>query len=93
MHICPSSMDLTAKKLSKRTGAVAVDDFRDKGYLPEALRNYILRLGWAHKDEEFIPTERAIELFTLDGCGKSASRFDYKKLDWLNRKYKRTVDA
>lgn len=74
-------------KLSKRHGATSVEDYRHMGYLPEAMRNYLLRLGWSHGDEEIIPTEKAIEWFSLDHVGKSPSRFDFAKLDSLNTHY------
>jgi glutamyl-tRNA synthetase len=76
-------------KLSKRHGALGVDAYRDMGYLPEALRNYLLRLGWSHGDEEIIPTEKAIEWFDLDAVGRSAARFDFAKLANLNGHYVR----
>ena len=76
-------------KLSKRHGALGVDAYRDMGYLPEALRNYLLRLGWAHGDEEIIPTERAIAWFDLDAVGRSPARFDFAKLQSLNGHYLR----
>jgi len=79
-------------KLSKRHGALGVEAYRDMGYLPEALRNYLLRLGWAHGDEEIIDTARAIALFDLDGVGRSPSRFDYVKLNNLNGHYLRAAD-
>jgi len=78
-------------KLSKRHGALAVEAYRDMGYLPEAMRNYLLRLGWSHGDDEIIPTEQAIEWFTLEGIGRSAARFDLKKLDSLNAHYMRDM--
>jgi glutamyl-tRNA synthetase len=74
-------------KLSKRHGALAVEAYRDMGYLPETMRNYLLRLGWSHGDDEIIPTPQAIEWFNLDSIGKSAARMDYKKLDNLNGHY------
>jgi len=79
-------------KLSKRHGAIGVEVYRDMGYLPEAIRNYLLRLGWAHGDDETISTQQAIEWFDLDGVGKSPSRFDYAKLDNLNGHYLREAD-
>lgn len=79
-------------KLSKRHGALGVDAYREMGYLPEALRNYLLRLGWAHGDDEIISTAQAIEWFDLDGCGKSPSRFDFVKLENLNGHYIREAD-
>jgi len=80
-------------KLSKRHGALGVESYRDDGFLPEAMRNYLLRLGWAHGDEEFIPTDKAIEWFELDGVGKSASRFDVAKLTNLNAQYMREAEG
>jgi glutamyl-tRNA synthetase len=79
-------------KLSKRHGALAVDEYRKMGYLPEAMRNYLLRLGWSHGDDEFIPTAKAIEWFNLENIGKSPARFDFKKLDNLNGQYIRSMD-
>jgi len=79
-------------KLSKRHGALAVEAYRDMGYLPEAMRNYLLRLGWSHGDEEIIATEQAIAWFDLSNIGKSPARFDFKKLDNLNAHYMRAMD-
>ena len=78
-------------KLSKRHGALGVEAYRDMGYLPEAMRNYLLRLGWAHGDDEIIDTPQAIEWFDLGGIGRSPSRFDFAKLDSLNGHYMRTA--
>ena len=80
-------------KLSKRHGALGVDAYRDElGILPEALNNYLLRLGWGHGDDEIISRSEAIEWFGLDGVGKSPSRFDTKKLESLNGHYIRAAD-
>jgi glutamyl-tRNA synthetase len=80
-------------KLSKRHGALGVDSYRDElGYLPEAVSNYLLRLGWGHGDDEIISREQAIEWFDLDHVGKSPSRFDFKKLENLNGHYLRQAD-
>jgi glutamyl-tRNA synthetase len=80
-------------KLSKRHGALGVDAYRDElGMLPEAVSNYLLRLGWGHGDDEIISRERAIEWFDLDHVGKSPSRFDFKKLENLNGHYIREAD-
>jgi glutamyl-tRNA synthetase len=79
-------------KLSKRHGALGVDAYRDMGFLPAALRNYLLRLGWGHGDDELISREQAIEWFELDHVGKSPSRFDFKKLENLNGHYIREAD-
>ncbi len=81
-------------KLSKRHGALGVEAYRDMGYLPEAMRNYLLRLGWSHGDDEFIPTAQAIEWFNLENIGRAPSRLDFAKLDNLNGQYMRqTADA
>ena len=79
-------------KLSKRHGALGVHDYRDLGILPEALFNYLLRLGWGHGDDEIISKEQAIAWFDLDHVGKSPSRFDMKKLESLNGHYIREAD-
>jgi glutamyl-tRNA synthetase len=79
-------------KLSKRHGALAIEAYRDMGYLPETMRNYLLRLGWSHGDDEIISTEQAIEWFVLENIGKSAARMDFKKLDNLNGHYIRLRD-
>ena len=80
-------------KLSKRHGALGVEAYRDEmGILPEALFNYLLRLGWGHGDREEITREEAIELFDLDGVGKSPSRFDIKKLENINGHYIREAN-
>ncbi|HWU94941.1 MAG TPA: glutamate--tRNA ligase, partial [Sphingomonas sp.] len=80
-------------KMSKRKNAVAVDEYRDQlGILPEALSNYLLRLGWGHGDDEIISREQAIEWFELSGVGRSPSRFDLKKLESLNGHYIRASD-
>jgi glutamyl-tRNA synthetase len=79
-------------KLSKRHGALAVDAYREMGYLPEAMRNYLLRLGWSHGNDEIISTEQAIEWFDLEHIGRSPARFDFKKLDNVNAHYIRTTD-
>ena len=79
-------------KLSKRHGALGAEAYRDMGFLPEAIRNYLLRLGWGHGDAEIISTEQAIEWFDLDGCGRAPSRFDMAKLTNLNGHYMREAD-
>jgi len=79
-------------KLSKRHGALAVEAYRDMGYLAETMRNYLLRLGWSHGNDEIISTEQAIAWFNLESIGKSPSRMDYKKLDNLNGHYIRMAD-
>jgi glutamyl-tRNA synthetase len=80
-------------KLSKRHGALGVDSYRDElGILPEALGNYLLRLGWGHGDDEIISRDQAIEWFDIANVGKSPSRFDLKKLENLNGHYIREAD-
>ena len=80
-------------KLSKRHGALAVEAYRDMGYLPETMRNYLLRLGWSHGNEEIIPTPQAIAWFNLENIGKSPARLDFKKLDNLNAHYLRETEG
>jgi glutamyl-tRNA synthetase len=79
-------------KLSKRHGAVSVLEFREQGYLPEALCNYLLRLGWGHGDAEVLDRDEMIRLFDLDGVGRAPSRMDYAKLTNLNGHYIRHAD-
>ena len=79
-------------KLSKRHGALGVEAYRDMGYLPEALCNYLLRLGWSHGDDEVISTEQAIAWFDLDAVGRGAARFDFAKLENLNGVYIRDAE-
>lgn len=79
-------------KLSKRHGALSVEAYRDMGFLPEALRNYLLRLGWSHGDAEIISTQQAIAWFDLDAVGRSAARFDMARLTNLNGHYLRETD-
>lgn len=79
-------------KLSKRHGALGVEHYRDDGFLPEAICNYLLRLGWSHGDDETITTDQAIDWFNIEGIGKSPSRFDVAKLTNLNAHYLRDAD-
>ena len=79
-------------KLSKRHGALGVEAYRDMGFLPETMRNYLLRLGWAHGDDEIISTEQAIAWFDTDGIGKSPSRLDFAKMENLNGHYIREAE-
>jgi glutamyl-tRNA synthetase len=81
-------------KLSKRHGALGVDAYRAMGYLPAALRNYLVRLGWSHGDQEIFSTQEMIEAFDLPQIGRGAARFDFAKLESLNGRYIRhTADA
>jgi glutamyl-tRNA synthetase len=79
-------------KLSKRHGALGIESYREMGILPDAMFNYLLRLGWGHGDDEIISRAQAIEWFALEGVGKSPSRFDMKKLQNLNGHYMREAD-
>ncbi|WCL52961.1 glutamate--tRNA ligase [Gimibacter soli] len=81
------------KKLSKRHGALGVEAYEEMGFLPEAMRNYLLRLGWSHGDEEIIPTAKAIEWFNLESVGRGPARFDFDKLDSINAHYMRAKPA
>lgn len=78
-------------KLSKRHGALGVEAYRAMGYLPAALRNYLVRLGWSHGDAEIMSSDEMIEWFDLDGIGRSAARFDFAKLENLNGHYLRAM--
>ncbi len=79
-------------KLSKRHGALGVDAYRDMGYLPQAMRNYLVRLGWSHGDDEIMSLENMIDWFGLDAIGRSAARFDFDKLESINGHYMRQAD-
>lgn len=79
-------------KLSKRHGALGVEAYRDMGYLPESLCNYLLRLGWSHKNDEIISMEQAIEWFNLESLGKSPAKLDFAKMNSLNSYYMRLLD-
>lgn len=79
-------------KLSKRHGALGAEAYRAMGYLPEALRNYLLRLGWANGDEEFFSQTQLDDIFSLKGIGRSPSRFDFAKLENMNGHYIRSAD-
>ncbi|MDA0332710.1 MAG: glutamate--tRNA ligase [Proteobacteria bacterium] len=80
-------------KLSKRHSALGVDAYRDMGFLPDAMVNYLLRLGWGHGDTEFFSREQAIALFSLDNVGKSPARFDLEKLRGVNAHYLQKLDG
>jgi len=79
-------------RLSKRHGAVSVIAYRDLGYLPEALLNYLVRLGWSYGDREIFSLDEMIELFDLSDVNKAASSFNTSKLDWLNQQYLQRSD-
>jgi len=80
------------QKLSKRNGTVSVLQYDEEGYLPEALFNYLARLGWGHKDDEKFSREQLAEWFELSDCSRSPARFSMKKLDWLNHEYIKEYD-
>ncbi|MBL8201896.1 MAG: glutamate--tRNA ligase [Chromatiales bacterium] len=83
----PMILGSDGAKLSKRHGAVNVLEYRDEGFLPDAMLNYLVRLGWAHGDQEIFSREEMIRLFDINGVNASASRFDGEKLKWLNQQY------
>ena len=83
----PMILGADGTRLSKRHGAVSVIAYRDQGYLPEALINYLVRLGWSHGDQEVFSLDELIELFDITDVNKAASTFNTDKLDWLNQHY------
>ena len=87
----PMILGADGKKLSKRHGAESVTEYRLRGYLPEAVLNYLVRLGWSFGDQEIFTTQELIEKFSLKGIGKSPSVFDPQKFLWLNGKYLRDL--
>ena len=89
-HI-PMVLDEDGNKLSKRKGSLAIGEFRELGFLPEALTNFLLRLGWGHKDMEIISMQQAIDLFDLKGLSAAPARISYARLDHLNAHYLRTL--
>jgi len=89
----PLILGPSGDKLSKRDAATNVLDYQANGYLPEALVNYLVRLGWSHGDQEIFSKEEMIEFFSLDQVGKAGAIFDSVKLDWLNGMYIRQLDA
>jgi len=90
-HI-PMILGDDGKRLSKRHGAVSVMQYRDDGYLPEALLNYLVRLGWSHGDQEIFSREEMIELFDLTGCNRAPSAFNTDKLIWVNQHYMKSLE-
>ncbi len=80
------------ERLSKRHGAVSVMQYRDDGYLPEALVNYLARLGWSHGDEEIFSREQLVEWFDLASINCAPAKFNPEKLSWLNQQYLKTAD-
>jgi glutamyl-tRNA synthetase len=83
----PMILGADGAKLSKRHGAVSVLQYRDEGFLPEAVLNYLVRLGWSHGDQEFFSVEEMVRLFDIVDVNKSASAFNVEKLSWLNQQH------
>lgn len=88
----PMILGSDGERLSKRHGAVSVMQYRDDGYLPEALVNYLARLGWSHGDEEIFSREQLVEWFDLASINCSPAKFNPEKLQWLNQQYLKTAD-
>ncbi len=88
----PMILDKEGKKLSKRTSAVGDMEYREQGFLPHALLNYLVRLGWSHGDQEIFSREEMISLFSIADVNKAPSRFDMEKLAWINQHYLKTDD-
>ncbi|MFK7853161.1 MAG: glutamate--tRNA ligase [Granulosicoccus sp.] len=89
----PMILGEDGKRMSKRHGAVSVMQYQKDGYLPDALLNYLVRLGWSHQDQELFTADEMRELFTLEAVNRSGSVFDDKKLDWVNQQYLQSIDA
>ena len=89
----PMILGPDGQRLSKRHGAVSVTQYRDEGYLPEAMVNYLARLGWSHGDEEIFSREQLVEWFDLEHVSKSPARWDPEKLKWLNGEYLKRLSA
>ncbi|WP_338926733.1 glutamate--tRNA ligase [Mycetohabitans endofungorum] len=88
----PTVLNEQGEKMSKRNGAMSVTGYRDEGYLPEAVLNYLARLGWAHGDAEIFSREQFVEWFDLEHLGKSPAQYDVNKLKWLNNHYLKEAD-
>ena len=88
----PMILGSDGKRLSKRHGAVSVMQYRDDGYLPQALRNYLVRLGWSAGDQEIFSTEEMIQLFSVDAINRAPAAFNHEKLEWLNQHYMKTLE-
>ena len=89
----PMILGEDGKRLSKRHGAVGVMNYRDQGYLPEAVLNYLVRLGWSHGDQEVFTLDEMVQLFDIDDLNAKASALNVSKLDWLNQHYMKTLDS
>ena len=88
----PTVLNEQGEKMSKRNGAKAVTQYRDEGYLADAMINYLARLGWSHGDDEIFSRAQFLEWFDLDHLGKSAAQFDEAKLRWVNAQHLKTTD-
>ncbi|MFM0742086.1 glutamate--tRNA ligase [Paraburkholderia xenovorans] len=88
----PTVLNEQGEKMSKRHGAMSVTGYRDAGFLPEAVVNYLARLGWSHGDAEVFTREQFVEWFDLDHLGKSPAQYDHDKLNWLNAHYIKEAD-
>ena len=89
----PMILGEDGKRMSKRHGAVSVMQYKEEGYLPEGLLNYLVRLGWSHKDQEIFPLDEMIKLFSLEAVNRSGAVFDNQKLNWVNQHYIQESDA
>ena len=89
----PMILDEQGAKLSKRTGAADVMQYKDAGYLPDALLSYLARLGWSHGDQELFSRQELIDLFDVTNCNSKASRLDMAKLGWVNQHFLKTEDV
>ena len=87
----PTVLNEQGEKMSKRNGAKAVTEYRDEGYLPDAMVNYLARLGWSHGDEEIFSRAQFLEWFNLDHLGRSAAQFDEAKLRWVNAQHMKAM--
>jgi len=87
----PLILGLDRSRLSKRHGATSVTAYRDRGFFPEAMTNYLARLGWSHGDQEIFSTDELVKLFRIEDVGKSAGVFDLDKLSWVNAHYMKTL--
>ncbi|MBF6630986.1 MAG: glutamate--tRNA ligase [Comamonas sp.] len=88
----PTVLNEQGEKMSKRNGAKAVTQYRDEGYLPDAMVNYLARLGWSHGDDEIFSRQQFLDWFNLDHLGRSAGQFDEAKLRWVNAQHLKVMD-
>jgi glutamyl-tRNA synthetase len=88
----PTVLNEQGEKMSKRNGAKPVTQYRDEGYLPDAMVNYLARLGWSHGDDEIFSRQQFLDWFNLDHLGRSAAQFDDAKLRWVNAQHLKATD-